>query len=133
MAFLTHHLPSTEWWLGIDSENLSWATYRQEHLCHLLTIGHGIGPHSSGGTFSSLLEWRGNHKAIERALESAGAAWFLPFFERGMETSDLSEEMVLEAFIHCHGFDPIPVRANEYPIEQFRRSPFRRACPLKQE
>jgi len=118
MAFFPHRTYHQKWWLAINWENSTWTIYQHGDLCYLLTIGTGIGPHSSGGTYGSLFEWQGNRKYIEHHLELSGAHWFLPFFEKGINILKFDEQEVLREFERHYNAEPQPVRKVGFPSQE---------------
>jgi len=120
MSFFTDRKLYQEWWLGISRDNTCGTTYKHGDLCHMITVINGIGAHSSGGTYSSLNEWKNNRTTIENHLNYSGASWFLPFFKKGINSQDFSEEEILNAFKDHFGFDPVPVTSGDYPVNKFQ-------------
>jgi hypothetical protein len=122
MAFFNTRRTFRQWWIGLSKTNQCCVIFQHGDLCSLLTVSDGIGAHSSGGTFSSLIEWNGNKRTIEKYLHLSGASWFLPFFEKGIREESFTETEVLQEFRRHHGFDAPPVHAGEYPLEAFKNS-----------
>jgi hypothetical protein len=88
----------------------------------MITLSDGIGPHSCGGTYASLIEWNGNRKTIEKYLRLSGASWFIPLFEKGIRGEGFGEEDVLNEFRNHNGFEPLPCQSGVYPLEEFKNS-----------
>lgn len=118
MAFFPHHTRYQRWWLAVNRDNSTWTAYQHGDLCYLLTIGTGIGPHSSGGTYGSPIEWQGNRKNIENHLNLSGANWFLPFFEKGINSLKFDEQEVLKEFERHYRIRPQPVHDARFPSQE---------------
>ena len=97
-------------------------TYRHGNLANLLTIANGFGPHSSGSTYGSPLEWGGNLNTIKKYLRQSKSEWSLPFLEKGISELPFTEAEILNAFQHNYGFKPIQVADNEFPIHLFNNT-----------
>ncbi|MDQ8209726.1 hypothetical protein QEH52_19565 [Coraliomargarita sp. SDUM461003] len=112
----------TKWLIGCSASSNPDLTYYQEgNGLHWIAVQKGVGPHSSGASYSSLIEWKGRKESILRHLKTTECDWFTSYLEKGIKEESFSESEVLDEFRKKNGFEPIDCSADTSPHHTFNQ------------
>ncbi|MGJ8640394.1 MAG: hypothetical protein ACSHYA_13490 [Opitutaceae bacterium] len=112
----------SKWLIGCsDSCNPDLTYYQEGNGLHWIGVQKGVGPHSAGASYASLVQWKGMKKSILKHLKATDCDWFVIYLEKGISEEAFSESDVLDAFRKKNGFKPIDCLEEPSPHTAFNQ------------